>query len=124
MNDTVLLTTKYSFTQQFKTTLQQKFYASIAIYQPTNQPHHYGAFFQYQLMSALQGDGATRVTSRIQMQAHSKTKKARHHLQPSQLYTVFPIHLKFSHILEHQLTPRDYNQTAGLYTKCLQQLQT
>ena len=42
-------------------TLHQKPYASIASYQPTNQPHDYGEFFQYQCVDAVQGDDVARV---------------------------------------------------------------
>ena len=54
------------------------------------------------------------------MQAHSQTKKTLHHLKPSQLYMISPIHLEILQIREYQLIPRDCNQTVGLHHKMSQ----
>ena len=98
-------------------TLHQKFYALVAIYQPTNQPHHYEAFFQYQWVDVVQGADVARVVFSIQLQAHSKMKKTLHPSQPSQLYITFPIRLEYSSIRERQLIPKDCNQNAKPYLK-------
>ena len=89
------------FYLKFKTTLHQKFYASIAIYRTTSQPYHYSMFSYYQYANAVQGDEVARVTFPIQIQAHSKKKKTPHHSQSSQLYMTFPIQLELFGIHEH-----------------------
>ena len=58
--------------------------------------------------------------SPIQVQDHSKLKKTPHHSQSSQLHVISPIQLEISHIREHQLTPKDENQTVGLSHKSSQ----
>ena len=96
------------FYSKLTTTLHKKSYVSIAIYQSTNRSHHYEALFQEQHVAAVQEDDVVRVTSQIQKQAHSRTKKTRHHSQPLRLYTISPIHFELSRIREQQLTAEDY----------------
>ena len=66
---------------EIRTTLHQKFYASIAINQATSKPHFYGTFLRCQNMDAVQDDNVAWVFSLIQKQAHWK-KKTPHHSQP------------------------------------------
>ena len=109
---------KQSIIKQFYSKIQDD--SASEVYQLTKQPHHYGAFFQYQYVDVVMGDDFVRVTSLIQMQAHSNLNKTPHHSQPSQLYLISPIQLEFFHICEYQLTPMDYIQTVGLYHKSSQ----